>query len=120
MKDIDTCQVRFCDKEKVARLLEDRADDQTVISLAETFQVLSDPTRLRICMFLSQTELCVCDLSALLSVSESAVSHQLRILRSLRLVKFRRQGKMAFYSLDDAHVDALIRQAHDHIEERKG
>lgn len=86
-------------------------------ALAEIFRVLGDPTRLKICMFLAQAELCVCDLASILGISESAVSHQLRVLRSQRLVKYRREGKMAFYSLDDDHVQALIDQGLEHVEE---
>ncbi len=94
------------------------ANPQTIDGLAEIFSVLADPTRLKICIFLAQEELCVCDLAAMLNISESAISHQLRLLRSLRLVKYRRDGKMAFYALDDAHVSALIKQGMDHAEEK--
>ncbi len=117
MKESDVCQVRFSDQAKVDLLLKRQKDNRTMAALAEIFRVLGDPTRLRICMFLSQAELCVCDLAAILGVSESAVSHQLRVLRGQRLVKYRREGKMAFYSLDDDHVQALIAQGLEHVEE---
>ncbi len=94
----------------------DRTD--TVLQLAETFKVLSDPTRLKILFALSKAELCVCDISCLLGASESAVSHQLRILRAQRLVKYRREGKMAFYSLDDSHIESLFKAGLDHVEEK--
>ena len=76
----------------------------TVTALAETFRALGDPTRVRILDALSHGELCVCDLAAVLSLSQSAVSHQLRLLRGLRLVRARRAGRMVFYALDDRHV----------------
>jgi DNA-binding transcriptional ArsR family regulator len=118
VNDDDICQVRFVDEEKVRRLLKSLHSNEVVLELAETFRVLGDPTRLKICLFLSQAELCVCDLSVMLNVSKSAVSHQLRLLRSLRLVRYRRAGKMAFYTLDDEHVAALIAQALDHTKEK--
>lgn len=94
------------------------ADRETVIGLAETFKVLSDPTRLTIVLALLRTELCVLDIAALLGVSESAISHQMRLLKTLRLVKHRKDGKMVFYSLDDEHIEDLIRVAEHHVGER--
>jgi ArsR family transcriptional regulator, lead/cadmium/zinc/bismuth-responsive transcriptional repressor len=83
--------------------------------LAEIFSALGDPTRLRVLFALARQELCVCDLSTLLGVSVSAVSHQLRLLRGLRLVKFRREGRLAYYSLDDHHVAALLEMGLEHV-----
>lgn len=114
----DTCQVKFVNQDTVSALRKSLKEPETISRLAEIFGVLADPTRLKICMSLSQAELCVCDLAAILNISESAVSHQLRLLRSLRMVKFRRDGKMAFYTLDDAHVTALINQGMEHAEEK--
>ena len=82
----------------------------TVTTLAETFRALGDPTRVRILDVLSHGELCVCDLAAVLSLSQSAVSHQLRLLRGLRLVRARREGRMVFYALDDRHVGRSARR----------
>lgn len=113
----DICNIKFSDPEKVASLLKSMKSNEVIGGLAETFKVLSDPTRLKICMFLAKSELCVCDLASLLKISDSAVSHQLRLLRSLRLVKYRREGKMAFYTLDDQHVAMLVRQGLEHVEE---
>ena len=76
--------------------------------LAEIFSAMGDPTRLRVLFALARQELCVCDLSTLLGVSVSAVSHQLRLLRGLRLVKFRREGRLAYYSLEDSRIAALL------------
>ncbi len=86
--------------------------------LVETFKVLSDPTRLKIAVTLTNNELCVHDIADATGISESAASHQLRVLRSLRLVKHRRQGKQIFYSLDDHHIEKLIQVATEHIAER--
>ena len=86
--------------------------------LAETFRVLGDPTRVRILDALAGGELCVCDLAALVSMSESAVSHQLRLLRTMRLVRPRRAGRQVFYSVDDDHILELMKLAGTHVEER--
>jgi len=85
--------------------------------MAELFKVLGDRTRVRILHALSLRELCVCDLGDILDMTPSAVSHQLRILRAAKLVKYRRQGKNAFYSLDDSHVQTIFEQALEHIRE---
>jgi len=90
---------------------------ETIVNLAETFKVLSDQTRLKIVLALSKQELCVLDIAAVLGVTESAVSHQLRLLKTLRLVKQRKDGKMVFYSLDDDHIEELIRVALHHAAE---
>jgi ArsR family transcriptional regulator, lead/cadmium/zinc/bismuth-responsive transcriptional repressor len=114
----DICLVKYVNQELVTSLLNSQQDNKIVAELVEIFGVLADSTRLKICMFLSESELCVCDLAAMLGVSDSAVSHQLRLLRSLRIVKYRREGKMAFYTLDDNHVTALIKQGLDHVREK--
>ena len=86
-------------------------------TLAETFRALGDPTRVRILDALARAELCVCDIATLLSLTESAVSHQLRLLRGLRLVRSRRAGRMVFYALDDDHITRLFAQGLEHVEE---
>ena len=83
----------------------------TVERLAETFKALGDPTRVRMLSALSRAELCVCDLATLVGLTESAISHQLRLLRSLRLVRSRRDGRMVFYRLDDDHIVGCWRRA---------
>lgn len=92
---------------------------RTVEALAETFRVLGDPSRVRIVDALSGGELCVCDIAAVAGISESAVSHQLRLLRGMRLVRPRRAGRQVFYALDDQHIVELLRQALTHVEEQK-
>lgn len=103
------------------------AERRTLVStraaeaLAATFSVLGDPTRVRLLDALAMAqELCVCDLAALVDSSESAVSHQLRLLRSLRLVRSRRAGRLVFYRLDDDHIRSLLDQGRRHIEEQTG
>jgi ArsR family transcriptional regulator, lead/cadmium/zinc/bismuth-responsive transcriptional repressor len=92
-------------------------DSRDVEGLTEIFRVLGDPTRVRILDALSRTELCVGDLANGLGVTESAVSHQLRLLRSARIVRSRREGRMVFYALDDKHVLVLFRQGLRHVQE---
>lgn len=90
--------------------------DEWVTQSAELFAALGDPTRVRIVAALMQSELCVLDLATLLQMTVSAVSHQLRLLRHLGLVRFRRQGKFAFYSLGDEHIAAILTQVLRHVE----
>lgn len=92
---------------------------RTVEALAETFRVLGDPTRVRILDALSAGELCVCDIAALVGTSESAASHQLRLLRGMRLVRPRRAGRLVYYAVDDQHILELLKQASTHVEEQR-
>ena len=92
--------------------------EASVTALAETFRVLGDTTRVRMLDALSRGEMCVCDLAALLGISESAISHQLRLLRGMRLVRPRRAGRQVFYSVDDQHIVGLFEQGLEHVEER--
>ncbi|MGR3294934.1 MAG: ArsR/SmtB family transcription factor [Candidatus Bathyanammoxibius sp.] len=113
----DVCEVHYIDRERV-QYVEKRMQANTVINnLAETFQVLGDPTRIKIIFALSQKELCVCDLAGLLGLSSSAVSHQLRVLRNMRLVKYRKEGRIAYYSLDDLHISRLFDEGLRHVKE---
>jgi ArsR family transcriptional regulator, lead/cadmium/zinc/bismuth-responsive transcriptional repressor len=93
--------------------------DEAVHALAETFKVLGDATRVRILNAISRNELCVGDLADLLGLSESAVSHQLRLLRGMRLVRPRRAGQQIFYTLDDQHIVGLFEQGLEHVQERR-
>ncbi len=94
--------------------------DDSAAALAETFRALGDLTRVRMLDALARTELCVQDLAARLNLTESAVSHQLRLLRNMRLVRTRRAGRMVFYALDDQHIVGLFEQGLEHVEERDG
>jgi len=113
----DMCEVTYVDQEKVANLAPLLKDQETLFDLAELFKSLGDSTRVRILHTLSHAELCVCDLAALIGISQSAVSHQLRLLRMARLVRHRKSGKMVYYSLDDEHVKSLLKLGLEHVEE---
>lgn len=111
----DVCEV-YCIQEEVVRdLKKQMLDKEIVIRLADIFKILGDPTRVQIIHALSQKELCVCDIAALLGMSQSAVSHQLRLLRSSRLVRFRKEGKVVYYSIDDRHITDLFNDGLDHV-----
>jgi ArsR family transcriptional regulator, lead/cadmium/zinc/bismuth-responsive transcriptional repressor len=90
-----------------------------LLKLASIFKLLGDPTRLRIVTALQGGEMCVCDLAAYLNLTESAVSHQLRRLRELNLIKNRRQGQILFYSLDDKHIEDLLKTGFEHVTESR-
>uniref|UniRef100_A0A7C2EJL6 Transcriptional regulator n=1 Tax=Ammonifex degensii TaxID=42838 RepID=A0A7C2EJL6_9THEO len=104
----------FCPSQEIAPLKEKVLE---VAGLSEIFRVLSDETRTKIVYLLSHQELCVCDLAGALDMNLPAISHHLRLLKALRLVKYRRSGKMVFYSLDDEHIVNLIREAQEHFAE---
>ena len=95
-----------------------RLDDATAAALAETFKVLGDPTRVRILDALARAEVPVCDLAELIGLTQSAVSHQLRLLRSMRLVRSRRDGRHIYYSVDDDHITKLFKQGLEHVQEQ--
>lgn len=114
-KQDDVCEILYIDEPQVRAVEAKMPDDDTVLAVSNVFKVLSDSTRTKIVFALSQSELCVCDLAALVSLSDSAVSHQLRLLRSLKLVKFRKVGRLAYYSLDDEHTARLLLDALEHV-----
>jgi DNA-binding transcriptional ArsR family regulator len=107
--------MRFIDAASVRSARTAMPSDRMVRALAETFGALSDPTRVRIITALAEQELCVYDLAGLLGLSGSAISHQLRLLRGQRLVKYRKEGKIAFYSLDDDHIRNLMEECVKHV-----
>jgi DNA-binding transcriptional ArsR family regulator len=113
----DKCECRIIHDEKVKEAREKALGDLATDDLCQTFKALGDMSRLKILWALAHQEMCVCDLAALLGITESAVSHQLRLLRTLRLVKNRREGTILYYQLADDHVSQLIRIALDHIQE---
>ena len=105
----------------LVRVREKMPDEEPVYEVSELFKVFGDSTRARIICALNIEEMCVCDLAALLSMTQSAISHQLRILKTARLVKSRKQGKIVYYSLDDAHIGDLFATAFEHVmEEMEG
>lgn len=118
-KQADVCELFCYNKTKVNMLKRSLPSSDKLMKLAEIFKVLGDPTRAKILLSLSKDELCVCDIAHVLGLSISAVSHQLRLLRNLGLVKYRGEGKMAFYTLDNEHVMRLIDECIRHIEKGK-
>lgn len=114
----DMCSATIVDTEAVASLRARVADAALVTATAAIFSALADPTRLRILDALSAAELCVCDLAEVCGISQSGVSHQLRLLRDRGLVAFRREGNRAVYRLADSHVAALLEQGLEHAAER--
>lgn len=116
----ETKESLCCDTEEIheelLKIVDETMPDETELdSLAELFKVFGDPTRIRILFVLFETEVCVCDLARALNMTQSAVSHQLRILKQSRLVKNRREGKSMFYSLADDHVRTMIAHGREHI-----
>lgn len=119
MVELDRCEINCIHDEAVKVVRQALFGEDIAVSLAELFKALGDPTRVKILFSLMTRELCVCDLTAVIGISESAVSHQLRVLRTLRLVKFRREGKILYYSLADDHIEKLFAQGLDHVTEDK-
>jgi len=116
-RDDGSCDVYHVDEDKVRKVLRRVGSEARFESVARMFQVLSDPTRAKLLFAMAQEELCVCDLATIVARSRPAVSHQLRLLRDLRLVKYRREGRMAYYSLADDHVRHLVEDGLRHAEE---
>lgn len=115
-------QIECCDcneiHEDLLKIVNDTMPEETELyDLAELFKVFSDSTRIRILFVLFEAEVCVCDLAKVLNMTQSAISHQLRILKANKLVNSRREGKSVFYSLADGHVRTIIAQGREHIEE---
>ncbi|PTX17538.1 ArsR/SmtB family transcription factor [Halanaerobium congolense] len=111
----DICEVFNPNNQVVKVMKEKTLDDDVVYDLAELFKTMGDPTRIKILYALKERELCVCDLSELLDMSSSAISHQLRVLRNNKLVKYRKEGRSVYYSLDDDHVMCLFGQGLEHV-----
>ena len=115
--DVENCDVVEVHTDKVKKLKEQMPDVDELYDLAELFKVFGDSTRIRILFALFQTEICVCDLAGALSMTQSAVSHQLKILKQAKLVGSRREGKQVIYFLADDHVRTIINQGREHVEE---
>ena len=113
----DTCEIQFVDEKRVKKVQKVMKSSEAITALAETFKILGDPTRIKIAFALSKEELCVCDIANLLGVSQSVVSHSLRTLRQMKLVRFRKEGKIAYYTLNDAHINNLLDVGFHHVEE---
>ena len=106
--------------EEVVRQVQSRLpDEEKLYDLAEFFKIFGDTTRIKILYVLQQQEMCVLDIALLLNMTQSAISHQLRVLKSMQLVKFRREGKTILYSLSDSHIENILRQGMEHISEEE-
>ena len=112
---IEACSFLCVHEDVVAKVRGSFPEEESLLRLADLFKVFGDGTRVRILYVLLEAEVCVCDLATLLGMTQSAVSHQLRILKAARLIKARRDGKTVFYSLADDHVATLLRQGMEHI-----
>ena len=114
---IENCNGNIIHEDIVVRVKDKLPAEETLYDLAELFKVFGDTTRIKIICALFESEMCVCDLSCLLNMTQSAISHQLRVLKSARLVKFRRKGKVVYYSLDDEHIKHIYDAGLNHISE---
>jgi len=111
----ELCQVRHVHPDVMRTALEQMPDEPTLQALTELYKVFGDGTRVKILCLLLHSEMCVCDLAQALNMSQSAISHQLRVLKQSRLVNYRRAGKEVFYSLADEHVGMIVAQGLDHV-----
>lgn len=113
----EKCEYLCVHKDTVKKVINDMPEEEKLYDLAELFKIFGDSTRIKILYALFEAELCVCDIAQLLNVSQTAVSHQLRVLKTNKLVKCHKEGKNVFYSLADDHVCSIINQGMDHINE---
>lgn len=116
-EELECCDTTEVHQELIKIVEETMPDEVELYNLAELFKVFGDSTRIRILFVLFEAEVCVCDLAQALNMTQSAISHQLKILKQNKLVKSRREGKSVFYSLADGHVRTIIAQGREHIEE---
>lgn len=117
LNDVEHCEACQIHEDVVKAVTDHMPDEDQLYDLAEVFKVFGDSTRIKILYVLFEAELCVCDIAQLLNMTQSSISHQLRILKQNRLVKNRRDGKSVFYSLADSHVKTIISQGMEHIQE---
>ncbi len=116
-KPIPACELLCVHEDIVKQVNEKMLEDEILYDLAELYKVFGDTTRIKILYVLFESEMCVCDIASILNMSQSAISHQLRVLKVNRLVKFRREGKVVFYSLADNHIKSILNQGLEHIAE---
>ena len=114
---VECCEFMHAHDEIVEKVRREMPSEDTLYDLTELFRIFGDSTRIRILYVLFEAEMCVCDIAALLGMTQSAISHQLRALKNARLVKARRDGKTVFYALADGHVRTIIDQGLDHVRE---
>lgn len=113
----ETCEYMHIHEGIVDKVNEVMPDEELLYDISDFFKVFADSTRIKILYALLQSEMCVCDISQILNVSQSAISHQLRMLKQMKLVKNRRDGKTIFYSLSDGHIESILSQGIEHISE---
>lgn len=113
-----TCECTIIHDDVVKNVKEHMLEDEVLFDLAELFKIFGDSTRVKILYALFKSTMCVCDIAALLSMSVSSISHQLRVLKQAKLVKFKKEGKVVYYSLDDEHVKSIFEQGLLHVKER--
>lgn len=118
MKEAPGCREEKRHPEKIARASAGMPDEELLFDLADFYKVFGDSTRIKILYLLFETELCVCDIAGALEMQVSAISHQLRVLKQARLVKYRRAGKTVYYSLADDHVHSILGQGLEHLTEK--
>jgi ArsR family transcriptional regulator len=116
--DIDRCDCNVIHEDVINAVRKKLPNEELLFDLADLFKVFGDSTRIRIISALLHSEMCVCDIAVLLGMSKSAISHQLKELRQSKLVKYRREGKVVYYSLDDEHVETLFNQGLTHVSEK--
>lgn len=114
----DSCETKLIHPEKIKKAKVVLEEEETLYDAADFFKIFGDSTRLKILCALQAGELCVCDLSTITKTSQSAMSHQLRVLRNIKVVKARKVGKEVFYSLDDEHISSILHQGLEHIKEK--
>lgn len=116
-KHAEVCECNAIHEEVVGKVRKMMPEEEKLYDLAELFKVFGDTTRVRILCALFESEMCVCDISVLLGMTQSSISHQLRVLKSAKLVKNRKEGKVVYYSLNDEHIKHIFEQGLEHISE---
>jgi ArsR family transcriptional regulator len=117
-QEMDRCNCTVIHENVIEKVKEQMPPEESLYDLAELFKVFGDTTRIKILCALAEAEMCVCDIAALLNMTQSSISHQLRALKQARLVKFRRDGKVVYYSLDDDHVQSIFKLGLVHVNEK--
>ena len=117
INDVECCDFYQVHEDVVKAVNNKMPEEDELYDLAEIFKVFGDSTRIKILYVLFESEMCVCDIAQLLNMNQSAISHQLRILKQMRLVKFRRDGRSVLYSLADSHIETILAQGMEHIGE---
>ena len=113
----EICEINIIHQDEVNKVKNTMPEDELIYDLAEFFKVFADSTRMKIIYALLEKDLCVCDIAAIVGTTQSAISHQLRILKQSKLVRYKKEGKIVYYSLDDEHISEIVKKGREHIEE---